>query len=471
MIRRLLISLALLGCAVAANADIKTVPFVDLNKYAGTWYQIARNPLFFESSCVCSRQVLTPDADGSIDVYNTCNEYTQSGKLLEIRGHAYDEDPSSHSKFTVDFGLPNKGQYWIIAIGPQYSYAVVTDPTMKSLYILSKTPVLPHNLFEKALREAVAQVDISKLQNTTQAGCAYPAANRTSKAGENLDAPSAPTAPDNPGSMVYKYDFTAKTLQCYGRQVSVFLPKAKLVKKDQAGTGKNFPVVVYGHGQALGLDKYRATLVHLAKKGVAAIFPTYDNGFFDQNWERMGRDYVRLTDCALKQFHELSRDEVVFSGHSKGAYVASIAAGLAVREKLSVHPHAIVLFEAAGFDQSAVSSIDSTMALTVVYADHDDVVSRDISQSIYSSAKTKHKQFIFFRSYANLTADHFWPLTEASFFGGGAPSALHYYGEWKWLTAAALDLNSGDHFTNKYLYGDMAGDKGVIGLQDDITRN
>lgn len=55
-------------------------------------------------------------------------------------------------------------------------------------------------------------------------------------------------------------------------------------------------------------------------------------------------------------------------------------------------------------------------------------------------------------------------------FGGGDETALHYFGEWKWLVAAAQDLNDGGTFTKPYLYGDLAGDKGVNGLTDDVMR-
>ena len=157
-----------------ANAQLKTVPYVDPAKYLTTWYQIAHNPLIFEGKCACARQVLSALPNGIVGVYNSCNDTTVTGEIREIRGTATNDDPASNARFTVDFNLPHKGQYWIIGLDPQYRYAVVSDPSMKSLYILSTTPMLAPELFDAAVKEAAAQVDTSKLVVTEQHGCTYP---------------------------------------------------------------------------------------------------------------------------------------------------------------------------------------------------------------------------------------------------------------------------------------------------------
>ena len=256
-------------------------------------------------------------------------------------------------------------------------------------------------------------------------------------------------------------------ISCGGRTVDVFLPE----KSTQA------PVVIYGHGQALGLEQYRATFEHLARKGVATIFPTYDTGFFDQNWERMGRDYVKLSDCALSKFAaELDRSQVVYSGHSKGAYVATLAAGIAGRDNLSPEPRALLVFAPAGAWPQWLAEIPVTTAVTVVHSDRDSIVSRDLSLTIYQSVKSERKQLIDFKSFigvssSDLLADHFWVLTKKSLFGGGPPSAFHYYGSWKWLVASALDPSRPIPFSDPYLYGERASDKGLLGLHDNFVRN
>ena len=156
-----------------AHAQLRTVDHVDVARYAGAWYQIARNPLIFEGNCVCSRQVLSGREDGRVDVYNSCNEPT-TGELREIRGIATSNDSVTNAQFTVDFGLPHTGQYWIIGLASDYSYAVVSDPSELSLYILSKTPTLSPELYDEAVAIAAEQVETSRLRMTPQLGCVYP---------------------------------------------------------------------------------------------------------------------------------------------------------------------------------------------------------------------------------------------------------------------------------------------------------
>jgi alpha/beta superfamily hydrolase len=279
--------------------------------------------------------------------------------------------------------------------------------------------------------------------------------------------PVAPTLAEHPGSKVYDHQFTEKSVTCLGRSVAVFLPAKN-------SPTEVFPTVVYGHGQALDLEAYRGTFEHLAKKGIAVLFPKYDNGFFDQDWTRMGSDYVAMTDCAIRAIGpELLASEVVFSGHSKGAYVASVAAGLSFQRSLAIQPKTLLLFEPAGVDSNTIGFVPTGVSTIVTFADADRTVDRSISEQIFNSVKSATKRFILVKSYRNetsqsLIADHFFPLTKSTFAGGGPEGPLHYYGAWKWLVAAARDLHAGGTFTDSYLYGVDAGDKGVAGFFDDI---
>lgn len=154
--------------------ELITVPYVEVTKYLGTWYQISRNVLPFEGDCYCSQQKLSLRDDGNVAVYNSCNYASVNGPIREINGVAYNNDKESNSKFTVDFGLPQKGNYWIIGLDKEYRYAVVSDPSRLSLYILSKTPELSADLYNQAVTEVATQIDVSKLQPTVHMGCQYP---------------------------------------------------------------------------------------------------------------------------------------------------------------------------------------------------------------------------------------------------------------------------------------------------------
>lgn len=436
--------------------DLKTVDFVDPGKYLGIWYQMARNPHFFEKGCFCPRQSLSINQDGNVDVYNSCNMGSNSGELSDISGVAYNQDPTTNAKFVVDLGLPQKGDYWIIGLGDNYEYAVVSDPSKRSLYILSKTPSLSEDLYQEAVTKASEQLDTSKLLRQDHTGCTYPLKIKSSNKLIETDNKS------HPGSKQYDYSFEVKKLTCDDRQVSVYLPT------NPNHIGK-FPAVIYGHGQATGEDKYAATFEHLAKKGVAVIFPMYDSGFFDKNWKRMGEDYVKVSDCAISQSGEvIDRNNLVFSGHSKGAYVASVATGLAIKNNMSLKPKAAIIFQTAGVDEELAKSI--TVPLTIVFSDREKTVSLTNTEKLFDLAPSTKKQIITIKSYPatekskEIVADHMWPLTKPTFFGGGEESMLHYYGSWKWLTAAALDLN-------EFIYGEQTGYKGLPELFDDIKKN
>lgn len=169
-------SVAMSVLASTAHATLQTVPYVDVTQYLGTWYQISHNPLAFQGECACSQQKLGLAGNGSgrVTVYNSCNDKTPAGPVRDISGFATSDDPASNSKFTVDFGLPRTGAYWIIGLGDNYEYSIVSDPTEASLYILSKTPTLDQALYDEAVAKAAAQTDISKLVLTEQNGCVYP---------------------------------------------------------------------------------------------------------------------------------------------------------------------------------------------------------------------------------------------------------------------------------------------------------
>ena len=180
MMNRIFLLLVALGAtclsAPLASAQITTVPSIDVTQYLGTWYQAAHNPLAFEGGeCACSQQKLAATATpGMITVFNSCNDKTPTGPVRSISGTATSDDPVSNSKFTVDFGLPKKGEYWIIGVDATYRYAVVTDSRGASLYILSKTTTLDPVLYVEAVALAAKQVDVTKLVLTNQVGCSYP---------------------------------------------------------------------------------------------------------------------------------------------------------------------------------------------------------------------------------------------------------------------------------------------------------
>lgn len=280
--------------------------------------------------------------------------------------------------------------------------------------------------------------------------------------------PKAPTDPNHPGSLVYDHGVKEVSTTCLGRPTKVFLPTG-------IAAGRRVPLVAFGHGQALDVENYRATLEHLAKKGAAASFIPFDTGFFDRDWTRMGSDFAKISSCVADKFNaEIDETKIIYSGHSKGAYVAQVAVGLATQLVPASAPKAAVLFAPAGVDRSSLALIDSRTVLTVVFSDRDTVVDQRLSEEIFQLSPSVYKQFILLKSYSTtsptLAADHFWPVTKSSFAGGGPVSAFHYHSSWKWLIGSARDLDNTVPLSDPYAYGAETGSKGLAGEFDDVRR-
>jgi apolipoprotein D and lipocalin family protein len=162
----------LLSCASQkkqAAAPLEVVPFVDLTRYTGRWYEISRYPHRFQEGCVGSRATYTLREDGKIAVLNECYEGSFSGKLRDAKGTAKVVDKQSNAKLRVSFFWPFSGDYWIIDLGKEYEYAVVGHPDRTYLWILSRTKKMDEMLYQEILgRIAAKGYDAAKLIKTPQ---------------------------------------------------------------------------------------------------------------------------------------------------------------------------------------------------------------------------------------------------------------------------------------------------------------
>jgi len=146
----------ILGVVSAAfgesRPELKTVASVDLNRYLGKWYEIARYPNWFEKKCASdvTAQYALRD-DGKIEVTNSCRN--PDGKIKVSRGSAKIADKQSNAKLKVTFFWPFYGDYWIVDLDPDYRYAVVSEPKREYLWILSRTPQLDASLYDSILAD------------------------------------------------------------------------------------------------------------------------------------------------------------------------------------------------------------------------------------------------------------------------------------------------------------------------------
>jgi apolipoprotein D and lipocalin family protein len=147
------------GEGIAASAPVmplQTVEYVDLSRYVGEWYEIARLPNSFQNGCVGSKAVYAKRADGEIDVVNSCLD-ADSGEARSAKGRAWVVDQAGNARLKVSFFWPFRGDYWIIELGKEYEYAVIGTPSRKYLWILSRNPEMPEFLFSEIMKRAERQ--------------------------------------------------------------------------------------------------------------------------------------------------------------------------------------------------------------------------------------------------------------------------------------------------------------------------
>ena len=166
------ILLTITGCVnmpKQTSSPLAAVPYVDLNRYTGTWYEIARYPNSFQEGCVGSKATYTQRDDGKISVLNECYDKAFDGKIRSAKGKAWIVDKETNARLKVSFFWPFSGDYWIIDLGKNYEYAVIGHPKRKYLWILSRTREMEGELYEAILsRLRDKQYDTSRLVKTRQ---------------------------------------------------------------------------------------------------------------------------------------------------------------------------------------------------------------------------------------------------------------------------------------------------------------
>ena len=149
------------GCAgVDSKGDLQTVASVDLSRYTGTWYEIARLPMWFQRHCVDSKAIYSSRPDGAVGVRNEC--VTDTGGVERAEGVATVVDTKTNARLTVVFdnwfarlfGSSREGNYWILDLDQEYQAAMVGTPDRRFLWILSRTPQLDEATYRRLVERA-----------------------------------------------------------------------------------------------------------------------------------------------------------------------------------------------------------------------------------------------------------------------------------------------------------------------------
>ena len=153
----------------AETAAPRAVDQVDIQKYAGKWYEIAHLPMYFQRKCVSNITAqYSVNADQTMGVLNSCR--IENGEMISSEGVAYPQN-QGNSKLKVSFLPPGlrwipftRGHYWVLHVDPEYKVALVGGPSNKYLWILSREPQLHEATYESYLDTAKYYgYDITKL--------------------------------------------------------------------------------------------------------------------------------------------------------------------------------------------------------------------------------------------------------------------------------------------------------------------
>ena len=160
---------ALVGCQTP-GAHLEVVDALDLDRYAGRWYEIASFPQRFQKGCVATMATYTLRDDGRIRVDNECRDGSFDGEIRQAEGVAWLADPDgSPAKLKVQFFWPFRGDYWVIDLDDDYRHAVIGHPSRKYLWILSRERTMDPDVYAALLSRIEAQgYDLGQLEQTAQ---------------------------------------------------------------------------------------------------------------------------------------------------------------------------------------------------------------------------------------------------------------------------------------------------------------
>jgi apolipoprotein D and lipocalin family protein len=157
----------LLGCG--ADPPLDVAQSVDLSRFQGKWYEIAKLPRVAETDCYATMAFYTRQSDGSLTIVNQCAVGSLDGPLDTVTMTANAPDPSVAAKLALQVG-GFAGDYWILEVGSDYEYAVVGHPSRSYLWILSRSTTIDSTTLQGIVGRAQNNhFDTSHLEYTQQA--------------------------------------------------------------------------------------------------------------------------------------------------------------------------------------------------------------------------------------------------------------------------------------------------------------
>ena len=150
----LVAALCVTSCTSMVAAPLPTVAAVDVPRYMGRWYEIAKLPNRFQASCASDTVARYRLRGDGVEVLNRCRRV--DGSVNSIRGSAKVVAGAGGARLRVSFFWPIYGDYWVLALDPSYETVLVGEPSRKYAWILSRSPVLDDVRLQALLARAQA---------------------------------------------------------------------------------------------------------------------------------------------------------------------------------------------------------------------------------------------------------------------------------------------------------------------------
>ena len=157
------------GCGSSNYAPLDVVDKVDVQRYIGKWYEIALLPNSFEKGCSCTTAEYSLIDSKTLRVTNSCRKGSSAGVIDRANGKAFVVEGSNNAKLRVQFFWPFRAPYWIIGLADDYSWAIVSGPSRKYLWILCRTRQMDSQLYDQLLEKLRKDgFDLEKLKKGVQ---------------------------------------------------------------------------------------------------------------------------------------------------------------------------------------------------------------------------------------------------------------------------------------------------------------
>ena len=157
------------------DTALEAIPSLDVSRYMGTWFEIAKFPNRFQKQCTGHTSArYSLQKNGTVQVINRCR--LENGEMNSAIGTARQIGPLDSPKLKVRFApawlsfLPLVwGDYWVIDLDEDYQLVAISEPTREYLWILSRTPSVDSEAYIQMLERLSSKgFEIHKLELTRQ---------------------------------------------------------------------------------------------------------------------------------------------------------------------------------------------------------------------------------------------------------------------------------------------------------------